>query len=444
MAARTDSAGVDTENWQTRFDRGALLPLAKPYQRADGTLFFEGYAAKAGVYTYRRRDGTTFTELVDEDVLSESAGGLARLPVTREHPREDVTPQNYGELGVGDTDGEIVIEEGGYIRVKGALRKQDAIDDVVTKRRREMSAGYKAVIDPTPGVHPKFGRYDQRQVRRRYNHLALVQAGRHGPDVAIRTDADDGDDPAVCTVIIERRTDGAPNGARPHGVRMEQHLSLLAGLLVALGSDARFDSVEEALKNAIAAATKIRRDAAAREAELQGQVDTLTVDRDTQRTRADAAETAKTAAETAKAEEKRRADAADAEVAKLREAEQKRADAAEREQLDSLCKAHRVDPAKHATNAELKRALATAASPSLREDASDAVVDATVALLLQREREDQGEGDDGPGAGRFSGAQAWQGSGSSSRQDGGDGGQVRTKRNVMADRWSGRAVRGGE
>lgn len=51
--------------------------------------------------------------------------------------------------------------------------------------KRELSAGYRCTYDLTPGVHPTFGQYDAVQRNIRGNHLASVDQGRMGPDVAV-------------------------------------------------------------------------------------------------------------------------------------------------------------------------------------------------------------------------------------------------------------------
>lgn len=143
---------------------------------------------------YRAADGSTFRELVTLDALRSMGSGLPRGPVTLGHPPEFVTPENVGRYGVGDVDGELVIEEapeqGAYAKVRIAVRKRDA-QDAIAAGVHELSPGYDAEIDPTPGVHPIFGAYDSRQVRRVVNHLAIVDRARGGPTVALRVDSAD-------------------------------------------------------------------------------------------------------------------------------------------------------------------------------------------------------------------------------------------------------------
>jgi hypothetical protein len=101
-----------------------------------------------------------------------------------------VTPDNVGHLGVGDLDGEVTAEApeaGGFVRVKLAIRRADAIQ-AVKGGKTELSPGYVTLLDPTPGVDPEFGPYDAVQRDRRYNHLAIVDVARGGPEIRLRAD----------------------------------------------------------------------------------------------------------------------------------------------------------------------------------------------------------------------------------------------------------------
>ena len=199
MATRTerrmDEAPDGVAIGARRIDRdGAQTgPLRAAHVRADGVALYEGIAAREGILVYRRADGSTFRELVTLDALKSMAGGLPRGPITLEHPPEFVTPDNVARFGVGDVDGDLLIEEdkqGAFARVKIAVRRRDALD-AVKGGKQELSPGYDVEVDPTPGVDPRFGAYDSRQISRTVNHLAIVDRGRGGPTVALRTDSSD-------------------------------------------------------------------------------------------------------------------------------------------------------------------------------------------------------------------------------------------------------------
>jgi hypothetical protein len=165
-------------------------PLLSPVMREDGTLLMSGRVAKPGILPYRQADGSIRRELVlAEDLHNEdSLATLGRAPVTLTHPAEMVTPDSVGDVGVGDVDGEVVVEkEGGFVTVKLAARRRDAIDAVMAGTQ-ELSPGYLVRLEETSGDHPVFGRFDAIQRDRRYNHLAIVDRARAGPSVRLRTD----------------------------------------------------------------------------------------------------------------------------------------------------------------------------------------------------------------------------------------------------------------
>lgn len=176
-----------------REDRGAIR--RRPKRTDEGYILAEGVAARPGVYTYTRADGTTFRELVDADVLAASAAGLARKPVTVLHPDRMVTPSTVREDMAGMT-GERVLVDDGYIVVTTTITRDDGIRRIERDGWRELSCGYYADVDETPGVWTDadgvLHAYDCRQTGRKYNHLALVPRGRHGSEASLRIDSLEG------------------------------------------------------------------------------------------------------------------------------------------------------------------------------------------------------------------------------------------------------------
>ena len=53
----------------------------------------------------------------------------------------------------------------------------------------EVSPGYNLNLDFTPGIHPDYGPYDAVQYNIRYNHVAIVDKGRAGQEVALHLDS---------------------------------------------------------------------------------------------------------------------------------------------------------------------------------------------------------------------------------------------------------------
>jgi hypothetical protein len=174
-----------------RWDRGEVR---RAYTTPEGFLFIEGTATRCGVFEYRQPDGSVIRELRDDaDVMDRaSLASLGRKPATLEHPeingqRVLVTPDNWDMFAVGQV-GERITCAGGFVDVTLTVNRADALA-AIRAGVQELSCGYECEIDPTPGVHPTYGRYDQRQTHIQYNHLALVPQGRAGDMARLRMDA---------------------------------------------------------------------------------------------------------------------------------------------------------------------------------------------------------------------------------------------------------------
>lgn len=368
---RRDDAGDDAPRWDgVRVDRGQL---GKPVRRPDGTLLVEAFAVRPGIYEYRDGAGNVTRELVPLQTITDSAVGLARAPVTLRHPGEDVTPDNVQKYGVGDTDGETVIADNGYQRVKLAIRRRDAVDEVESGRMVEVSPGYKVRLDRTPGTDPVFGEYDAVQSAREYNHLAIVDRARGGPDIRLRAD---------CAVqVTERRNDAA--STRTDGAPMR-----FATLLALLGVTARVDSDEGALDLACNAVRKLKSDA--EEAEKAAEEA-----KDEKASLKDEFEELKKENEQLKASN----DKLKADMEKLEKDNKDAADAAARKDLLALAGKLQVDGADKLELPALRLAVAKAhMGNALRADAGDAYIDAVLDMARTAV---------GDGSGRDDGKRAW-------------------------------------
>jgi uncharacterized protein len=168
-----------------RTDRGDLL---RAVRTDEGYMLAEGYMARPGVMRYSDGDSEWF-ELVPEETLhdAESLATIAAKPLTVEHPAENVGPDNVAQLGAGDVGDEVTVADNGFVRVKFAARRRDALD-AIEGGKVQLSPGYVCDVDWQPGEHPKYGRYDAIQRNRRYNHLALVDRARGGPEMRVRVD----------------------------------------------------------------------------------------------------------------------------------------------------------------------------------------------------------------------------------------------------------------
>lgn len=110
----------------------------------------------------------------DEVFAKDSLASITRLPVTVDHPAEEVTAANWQQLAVGEV-GDAYATEPEWIVVNPMIKDAGATKAARTTHQ-EISMGYSAAIVPArDGLEADF---EQKGIR--YNHLALVPKGRAG------------------------------------------------------------------------------------------------------------------------------------------------------------------------------------------------------------------------------------------------------------------------
>jgi hypothetical protein len=172
------------------------LTLDAPRRTKDGFLATRARAARTGVYqylgsevdpanTHGLRDRGMVNVLRDESTVFDEASARSFIgkPITDNHPREAVTAANWRDHARGTIMG--AMRDGEYLAFDLLLTDQAAIDKVGAGKR-ELSNGYSAELE--------FGDFkaadgtvcQARQTRITGNHVALVDAGRAGPDCRIK------------------------------------------------------------------------------------------------------------------------------------------------------------------------------------------------------------------------------------------------------------------
>jgi len=171
-----------------RFDFGT--PVS--FKRDDnGFLQAQATLTRTGVFYYVNADGSVRAELrVEDEVFNpETLASMKMLPVTNEHPPEMLNPQNAKQWAVG-FGGEQIEREGQMVKTSLKVTDAATIADIEDGSKQEISMGYMAELDFSPGVFEGV-RYDAIQRNIRYNHIAVVPKGRAGSQCRIRTDSDD-------------------------------------------------------------------------------------------------------------------------------------------------------------------------------------------------------------------------------------------------------------
>lgn len=151
----------------------------------NGYLRIDGTAAKAGVLTYLLPNGDIQREYVPTETLfnADSLSTLTGSPVTVEHPGvltpETAAQYSRGSVPKADADGE-------KLKVSVVVTGKDAID-AIQSGKRQLSPGYRAELDFTPGEYNGI-KYDAVQTKRVYNHLAIVSRARGGDECRLNLD----------------------------------------------------------------------------------------------------------------------------------------------------------------------------------------------------------------------------------------------------------------
>ncbi|WP_066733557.1 DUF2213 domain-containing protein [Cupriavidus sp. D384] len=241
---------------EMRFD---TTPL-KATSTAEGFLLDSPILTRVGVFPYRQTDGTTRYELrpPEEVFHPETLASLKAKPITDGHPGL-VNARNAKHHTVG-----VVLSEG---RQDGDDTRGDiVVHDTapIAAGKKELSTGYTLELDETPGEW-NGRRYDAVQRRIRYNHLALVRAGRAG-NARLNLDAADADlideEESTMTTVKVRLDSGLSYDAAPE---VAQELEKLRGqvgeqMKRADAAEARADSEKARADEATGKVEQARKD----------------------------------------------------------------------------------------------------------------------------------------------------------------------------------------
>jgi uncharacterized protein len=144
---------------------------------------------RPGVFPYQRQDGTIQMEAkLPEDIFSDRTIRSAKSkPVTDDHPNEPVNLKNYNRYakGLSHTDARV---EDLKLYVSMTITDEGLIQKIYDGKR-EISIGFMSdVVAESGAYNGQSYEFVQRNVE--INHIAIVDQGRAGPEVAIRNDSD--------------------------------------------------------------------------------------------------------------------------------------------------------------------------------------------------------------------------------------------------------------
>ena len=177
---------------------GRSLPLTH-----GGYLELDARLSRVGIMQYRGADGKLFNELKPPEELfhRKTMESLRYAAVTDKHPTEVfVTPKNWRTLAgkggvVGFAPDVGKDDQGFYLRGKILIQDGEIIDRLKKKfeagETQQVSAGYSAEIDKSGGRF-QGEPYESCQKNIIFNHIALVDIGRAGPEVKLIFNQGDG------------------------------------------------------------------------------------------------------------------------------------------------------------------------------------------------------------------------------------------------------------
>lgn len=175
---------------QLKITEVLVLDKASVRTTADGYIVASPRVGRIGIQLYRGSElGKPDMDVVrvyrpETEVMDKAAmASLAHRPVTNDHPPVPVTADNFKKYGVGHTGGNIA-RDGEYIRVDMMLMDASVIKDY-NDGKKELSLGYTSQLEWRSGETPQGEKYDAVQTMIRINHLAVVDAARGGPKLAI-------------------------------------------------------------------------------------------------------------------------------------------------------------------------------------------------------------------------------------------------------------------
>lgn len=174
-----------------RFD---ITKLDDPRRDHNGYLNAKSHVTRTGVFVYNHPDGTTTRELrhPDEVFSKDSIASLKNRPITDGHPADGkLNSENTRRLAVGMSIDEPTKNDI-YLDTNIQITDENVISRVLDDENplREMSCGYESEVVKGDGTY-QGEKYDHIQTKIKYNHIALVQRGRAGPQVRLQLDSVD-------------------------------------------------------------------------------------------------------------------------------------------------------------------------------------------------------------------------------------------------------------
>ena len=173
-----------------KFKDKSIFEPQKLHRTPEGYLQGCIRASCAGVFRYLGEDGKTLDRVLrSEDEVGDpvSVASANSKPVTLRHPNESVTVENISKYEVGFT-GTDAYFDGIDLWVTITITDKKAIEAIESGKVAAVSMGYDVAeieVNEDPLNNWRGTEYNKIQHGIRYNHVALVYAGRAGESVEI-------------------------------------------------------------------------------------------------------------------------------------------------------------------------------------------------------------------------------------------------------------------
>lgn len=258
-----------------RLDRGEL---EKPVRLPNGWLRVPARLSRTGIFPYLMPDGSLRREYrPPEEVFNvDSLASFQMNPTTVEHPDNFLDAENTAKHQRGCV-GQDVRQDGDFVAATLMFHDREAVEDILSGKRREISCGYTCDLEELPGT-VNGESYDCIQRNIRGNHVALVTMGRAGPDVRVRMDA-------ACADVLPNES-SSPAAAKPAPASTAPEAPVkfqvrVDGIVFETDNQQLAQAVEQALKKAgdTTAAVQSKLDDAVKQLDTrQAKIDSLTAD----------------------------------------------------------------------------------------------------------------------------------------------------------------------
>lgn len=161
-------------------------PLQNAFLTQEGYLTADASAVRSGIQQYLGREvGKPALSVVNvyrppEEVFNlDSVATFTHKPVTIDHPPGGVDAATWRDKAVGEISTD-ALRDGERLKLQLIIKDKDAVEQIRSGKRRQLSAGYTCDLEWQDGVAPDGTAYQAVQRNIRINHLALVERGRAG------------------------------------------------------------------------------------------------------------------------------------------------------------------------------------------------------------------------------------------------------------------------